>query len=747
MMNQQPPFPMQPMAEQMAQQGRFGDSMLVHMNPIEVAGIASLSPTGQLTTNPMTGQPEAFLPFLAPLLGSFLGSTALTGLGAGGILGATGLSSAAAGAIGSGLATTAVTGDLKEGLLSGLTGFGIGKALGAAKDLANPAIAETATALGDAQKAATAAGVDVAQATVDAASPISEAAKAGEAFSPVAKVDPLTGARMSPALTDAQLRVSDTGLQSAIDTQRSALSNVDALSGRLSDLRSDVGLRDIANLEGAKNVGKSLLSPGSAIPIAIGEGERAAMARRDEMDRMFGERQAQSEEELRRAEEALDSARFLNVTGEGYGAYDYLGDDPYFPTGMSQGGITSINPEDFMRRQTELHGLAGEMPPVKRMREGGQFSSVTRNASTQSFSPSPSYGLGGSTRAQAALRGSVVIKPEELEGYRPGFDPEIKYFREPTQEEIDAAKPPAGTSTSTAPVSAGPSAAVSAAQADPDRDYGEEKSLYEKAKATVSSGGGSLRKRKAAKARVERYEKEFGLPGSAESVQESYYQAPVSAPSVASAPPTTVSAPAATSPTAGTGIESILQAGLAQGNIDEETRALIMREALGERGARAKYTGMMGRFQEGGQTNKALEDAQKLLDQTRMAILGRLDEDESEVIINRFIDEFGLDAFQELRSTVLEEVVPDSQKEGLIEGMGSGMDDLVPGMIGDQQPVAVSPGEFIVPADVVSGLGDGDTDAGAEDLEGMMDRVRMERTGTTKQPAPLMAKRGGMLPA
>ena len=75
------------------------------------------------------------------------------------------------------------------------------------------------------------------------------------------------------------------------------------------------------------------------------------------------------------------------------------------------------------------------------------------------------------------------------------------------------------------------------------------------------------------------------------------------------------------------------------------------------------------------------------------------------------------------------------------------MDDLVPGMIGDQQPVAVSPGEFIVPADVVSGLGDGDTDAGAEDLEQMMDRVRMERTGTTEQPQPLMAKKGGILPA
>jgi hypothetical protein len=195
------------------------------------------------------------------------------------------------------------------------------------------------------------------------------------------------------------------------------------------------------------------------------------------------------------------------------------------------------------------------------------------------------------------------------------------------------------------------------------------------------------------------------------------------------------------SPQAGTGIESILQANLADSNIDPATRELIMRDVL--RDAR----GMTGRFQEGGPTNKALEDAQKLLEQTRMAILGRLDEDDSETIIQRFIDEFGIEVFQALRSSVLEEVVPGSQKEGLIDGLGGGMDDLVPGMIGDQQPVAVSPGEFIVPADVVSGLGDGDTDAGAEDLEQMMDRVRMERTGTTEQPQPLMAKKGGILPA
>ena len=83
-----------------ASQGRYGDTMLMHVNPAEVQGLASVMP---LTRNPETGQPEAFLPFLLPLLGSALGTAGLTGAGAGalgGLIGATGLSSAAAGAIG-----------------------------------------------------------------------------------------------------------------------------------------------------------------------------------------------------------------------------------------------------------------------------------------------------------------------------------------------------------------------------------------------------------------------------------------------------------------------------------------------------------------------------------------------------------------------------------------------------------------------------------------------------------------------
>ena len=97
----------QKQVKNIASKGRYGDSMLMHVNPMEVNAIAQQVP---LTINPETGQPEAFLPFLAPIAGSLIG---------GSLLGGTALGALGASAIGSGLAQYAVTGDLKKGLLAG----------------------------------------------------------------------------------------------------------------------------------------------------------------------------------------------------------------------------------------------------------------------------------------------------------------------------------------------------------------------------------------------------------------------------------------------------------------------------------------------------------------------------------------------------------------------------------------------------------------------------------------------------
>ena len=69
----------------------------------------------------------------------------------------------------------------------------------------------------------------------------------------------------------------------------------------------------------------------------------------------------------------------------------------------------------------------------------------------------------------------------------------------------------------------------------------------------------------------------------------------------------------------------------------------------------------------------------------------------------------------------------------MLKGPGDGMSDSIPGVIAGKQPARLADGEFVVPADVVSHLGNGSTDAGAKRLYSMMDKVRKARTGNKKQ--------------
>jgi hypothetical protein len=69
----------------------------------------------------------------------------------------------------------------------------------------------------------------------------------------------------------------------------------------------------------------------------------------------------------------------------------------------------------------------------------------------------------------------------------------------------------------------------------------------------------------------------------------------------------------------------------------------------------------------------------------------------------------------------------------MLKGPGDGMSDSIPASIAGKQPARLADGEFVVPADVVSHLGNGSTDAGAKKLYGMMDKIRKARTGKKKQ--------------
>ena len=646
---------MEGIADILANQGRYGDSMLVHMNPVEVQGLASLSPTGSLTINPETGQPEAFLPFLAPLLGGILGSTALTGATIGGLT----LGSTAAGAIGSGLATAIAEGDLKKGLISGITGFGIGSAMG--------------NVLGSSTKAL--------EAGADAATKATQSAKDILPSLELARLSPTEIADLTKtAASSAQAR----GITESI---KGLGSNPMSMGDRARALLTKDGIAKLAT------------DPSALVGAAIGEGTNLDLDRREAMKAMSAASEADREYQEARSQAIIDQNVFPGTTmpqalppkdysdyGAGYsprnrqtmdlGARQTL--DMY-----NAGGIVSLDPNDFRRR---VNGLVDMDDSIQRMQSGGRFTTTTTNPVSSGgfpgFVPGMPYdpvGMGGTPSSrQQALRGRRPITPEELDarlGYTgmAGFGPEIKYFTD--EDPFDQIIAPFSDT----------------AKADPRLtdimfDF------------NVGNITGDQ-----VKEAVEAFE-----PKTEEATEVAKEGDPLT-------------------------------------NLPDDYNYADPEYLKYIRDYYAKNP-IQFSMAEGGET-KANPDTKtdRLIELAQQAIRGELAEEEAEVIIKMFIDELGEEAFTALREVTLEEIVPGSQKEGEIVGQGGGMDDLVQGMIGTQQPVAVSPGEYIVPADVVSGLGDGSTDAGVSELDGMLDRVRMERTATTQQPAPL--RKGGVLPA
>ena len=652
-MYQQNPRELEGVANLLATKGRYGDSMMVHMNPIEVESLASLSPTGSLTVNPDTGQPEAFLPFLLPLLGG-LGGSALAGSAA---LSGTALAGKAAllGAVGSGLGSFAATGDIKQGLISGITGFGIGSALGGAANLAKEGAIKAASE-GLTKEGAKAIAGSIAQEGAQAAA--------------------------------------ETGITSAFSKE---------------------GL-------------KALMSPTALIGAGIGEGTNMQIRQQNALEQSNKDAERAGDAQYERASTMLEQNQYdANLPPVPYEPTSYTSNyNDYANYGDSQrqynqGGIVSIDPSDFQER---FNGLLEMGAPIKGMNMGGMFSGINVG---NYIDPIGTRGAAPAQR-QAALRGTEVISPADLEALydkqgAPGFGPEIEYFSYP-----QAAAPRESTGKADgSPVDlsnidfsglsgfmTGINPVVSGIIASHNKGEITAKEMQEQIANVYTSE--KAEKETAAKAGAKTpaniTPKEYG------DYIAKYGNIDLSGIRFAEGGETSVPDEAAF-------MDRILSQILAavSGSLPPEEAEAVISMFIEEFG----------------------EEAFMLLEKAQSAILGELPPEESEAIINMFIDSFGQDAFSSLRDSVLEQVVPNSQKEGKITGVGGGMDDLVGGMIGSQQPVAVSPGEYIVPADVVSGLGDGSTDSGVQELDGMLDRVRVERTNTTKQPAPL--RRGGVLPA
>lgn len=119
---------------------------------------------------------------------------------------------------------------------------------------------------------------------------------------------------------------------------------------------------------------------------------------------------------------------------------------------------------------------------------------------------------------------------------------------------------------------------------------------------------------------------------------------------------------------------------------------------------------------------------QELIAATVAALKGQAPNPDA--IIAAFVQTFGQAALQDLITRM--------QTSGIAGG--DGMSDSVPATINGSQPAALSQGEYVVPADVVSGLGNGSTDAGAKHLDAMVGRTRMARGGMVHQPPAINAR-------
>jgi hypothetical protein len=84
----------------------------------------------------------------------------------------------------------------------------------------------------------------------------------------------------------------------------------------------------------------------------------------------------------------------------------------------------------------------------------------------------------------------------------------------------------------------------------------------------------------------------------------------------------------------------------------------------------------------------------------------------------------------------------------LLRGPGDGVSDSIPATIANKRPARLADGEFVVPARIVSELGNGSTEAGARKLYAMMDRIQRARRKTTgKGKVAVNSRAEKLLPA
>jgi len=554
----------QGIAQELKQFGRYGDTELVHMNPVEVAMMDRMTPGG-LTTNPVTGEKEAFA-FLIPMLGGMAGSA---------LLGST-IGTTAATALGAGLGGYAATGDLEQGIFSGLMG-GLGAGLGSVMGGGNFLGTEGALPTSVFTEGAAAPGAVELPGVPGMAEGVTQVPLAPPGMDSVASQNFLNEA-------------AGMGMGAGGVTPAQAVAN---------------------------NTMAALSPPPSAVPAEtsiFGD-----FTPRGQMPGSFGE----------------FGSNFANVLTS--------------PTGLATAGITAAAeltaPEPWDPSETGLKSnkyVPEQFPDEDRLKVN--------------------------------MPGS---------GYRPGFDPEYRYFNYARGGKVKRF------------AEGGLAQAATGAYLNADSpevtkgDYKRFRRIFSDMELRESGPEGDV----------------VSHDMSPEEINNAYVNIIKSRTKYADNPLT-----------------------------DEEILDLSLNRENGptgfaQGGIAQAATGAQKEILESGGYSQT-EDP--VISNAKSAIMGS--HPNAAAAIQAFVAKYGKDALKELRAKIIAMMAGDG---GLTEGPGDGMSDDIRATIDGTEPAALSDGEFVIPADVVSGLGDGSTDAGASKLYNMIDKIRMDRTGTKNQPEPL----------
>jgi hypothetical protein len=723
-------YPAKPMMDEMAKYGRYGDTMLVHMNPAEVAGIASLVPGGRLTTNPVTGQPEAFLPLLLGFAAKGLG---LSALGTGALVGA---------------GTAAVTGDLKRGILSGLTaGFGAG--IGDAAGLGDAIPSEIDVGISEIVEGAGNVPAGEALAAASEAGQLADmSATAGSTLGGFGETVEGIRASVPDALK------SGTGIGEGISQNLGFTGNLAGAgitSGIMEQdrLQEQFARQEMARLgeaeadrrEAYDDLQRGYMAAQPGIPTGLSEA-RSEMSRRTPPPMYMAEGGDTGKRDVNPYETAYDDyglargiARFMG------GPRGYMGVDPVTVQQRLRGQDVVAPPRDYM---------PGFEP------EFNYFQSLERDDAGNIIG-SPSV----PDRSYRPMRQGVISRSQYFDPIlqAPQSNAQMNEYRR-TLEKLDPGPLDVGSVMGLASEGSVLSpmqqnVLQSVYSAPPPRVMPSDLNVDQSRIDVLMSRGMTYAEALANQRNA--INQGYDLNNDGTVTDEEFAQA-----TKGSASGTTVSSPTNTGQApyilsadqirqiypnlSAEQVQAIANLGGPDFNPTEFVSMFDSGISLSEGGEIPVRTSMMeGSVPDGGIARVPTEFTQQEgmpseqeMSMLAMAVLGQTENPDP--IINMFVDKYGPDVYRQARKMILESVVPNAQTEGMVRGNGSGMDDMVQGMIGKDQPVAVSPGEYIVAADVVSGLGEGSSDAGAKELDKMMDKVRMERNGTTQQ-APRINER------